>query len=427
MMVTLLVLQAAVWSQNILPDPQGVYLDGEGALRRREKDADDRLAEIRKKARGKQKEGDLCFVSLPRVLAEARKCVEAGRPIPDHLRYLGGLVKLKYIFVYPESGDLIIAGPSEPYDTKVPYRPLGQITGRPVLHLDDLVVALRAAGPGRSPQRIGCDIEVTREIVERCQKKLRELSGQVGTLGGRKVANAVADAGGLQSVKYYSIDETTRFAFVCVEADYKLKELALGLIKSPVAEVKSYNSLLTKPERHHRFSLDSDYEALIVGADGNAFELRGPSLKVNSGPLNLEGPARGEMSEAAKQFMNACNKHFEKLAANLLSWSDLSNLSDLTVLAALIAKDSLHERVKWDLAWVLDPKGYPVRPVPPVKTAHRLCNYNTAGNMMIFTHGGVLLNPLVWVEKRVQDSEARLKLPPRPEKGIWVPTRTADK
>lgn len=425
MTALLLVLQAAAWLQ-ILPDPQGVYLDGQGVLRRRERDTDDRLAEIRKKAQGKQ-EGDLCYVSLPRVLAEARKCVEAGQAIPDHLRYLGGLVKLKYVFVYPESGDLVIAGFSEPYDTRVPYRPLGQITGRPVLHLDDLVVALRAAGPGQSPQRIGCDIEVTREILERCQKKLRELSGQVGALGARKVAEAVAEAGGLQPVRYYSIDENTRFAFVCAEADYKLKELALGLIKSPVPEVKSYNSLLTRPERHHRFSLDSSYEALLVGADGNAFELRGPSLQVNSGPLSLEGPAQGEISEAARQFTTACNKHFDNLAANLLSWSDLANLSDLTVLAALIAKDRLHEKVGWDLGWVLDPKGYPARTVPAVKTAHRLCNYTSSGNMMIFTHGGVLLSPSAWIEKRMQDTEARLKRPPRPEREIWVPTRTADK
>lgn len=401
-----------------IPDPQGVDLDAEGVIRLRETAVDPRLAEIRKKG---VKQGDLCYVSLPRLLAEAKKCVDEGRPIPDSIRYLGGLVKIQYVFVYPEEGDLVLAGRAEPFDTKVPFRPLGHLSGRPVLHLDDLIVALRACSSGKIPPRIGCDIEVTKEIVERCQAKLKELTPKAQEMGGKKVAEAIAQAGGNQAVVYYSIPADSRFAVVCAEADYLLKQLALGLLKSPVSKVRSYNNMITKPERHHRFSLDSSYDALLVSPEGDAFELRGPSLKINTGLLQRLGSQDGEMSNAAKDFMNSCNKHFDEMSRHILSWADLANLSDLSVVAALIMKDGLHSKAKWDLSWVLDTKACAVGSVSPIKFAHRLCNHHYAGNMLLFTHGGVLINPGEWIGKQAKDEEGKLKKPARPDGLITTP------
>lgn len=422
-----LAMPAAAWAQGVaVADPQGIHLDNEGVLRRREKDTDNRLAEIRKRAGSKDKDPALCYISLPRLFAEAKKHLDAGQPLPERIRYLGGIVKLQYIFVFPNEDDLVIAGPAEPFDAKAAYRPLGEKTGRPVLHLDDLVTALRACGPGTKPGRIGCDIEVTQEIVDRCSAKLKELMPQSGKLGAKKVADEVAAVGGNQAVKYYVIEPTTRFAVVCAEADYKLKELALGLVKSPVAKVRTYNDMLTKPERHHRFSLDTHYDALVVSADGNAFELRGPSLKVNSGLLQRLGAQAGEMSDAARRFIDGCNNHFDEMSRALLSWSDLANLSDLTVLAALIEKDELHTRAKWDLSWAMDVKGYPVTEYAPVKAAHRLCNYNYGGNMLIFTHGGVFLNPMDWTDKRIPDEGDMLrKRAYRPDGEMQISTAPA--
>ncbi|HLG42001.1 MAG TPA: DUF1598 domain-containing protein [Planctomycetota bacterium] len=415
---------AVAWAQGrAWADPQGVFMDDDGVLRRREKDDTDRLAEIRKRAAGKEKDGQLVYVSLPRVLAEAKKCLDAGQPIPDKLRYLGGMTRLQYVFVYPDEGDIVIAGPAEPFDTKVPYRPLGEKTGRPVIHLDDLVTAMRAAGPGQKPQRIGCDIEVTKEIAERCAAKLKEVAPKAQEMGVQKAAEEIAKAGGNQAILYYTIPQNSRFAFVCAEADYLLKQLALGLYKSPVSKVRSYNDMITKPERHHRFSLESQYDSLLVSADGNAYEFRGPSLKVNTGLLQRLGQQDGEVSPAAQKFMDGCNKNWDEMSRGILSWSDLANLGDLTVLAALIGKDQLHTKSKWDIAWVMDPNGYPVKPIDSPKSAHRLCNYHYGGNMLLFTHGGVLINPQEWAAKQVKDDEGKFKRPTRPDGEVWIPTK----
>ena len=167
-------------------DPQGVHLDAKGVLRSRSTDPDPRLAELWKNAKAHQKDGKFLYVSLPRLFAEARRSVESGKGLPADLRTLGGMTRLQYVFVHPDSKDLVIAGPAEPVDAREPYRPLGKITGRPVLQLDDLVTALRSFGPGRNPDRLGCDIEITPEIKERVNAKIQAVGPAARITGFRK-------------------------------------------------------------------------------------------------------------------------------------------------------------------------------------------------------------------------------------------------
>jgi hypothetical protein len=397
-------------------DPTGVHVDAQGVLRSRTVDPDPRLAEIRKDAKSHRKDAKLLYVSLPRLFAEARRAVDAGKTLPEDLRFLGGLTKLQYIFVYPDAMDLVIAGPAEPFDAKDAYRPLGKITGRPVLHLDDLVTALRAFGPGKKPDRLGCDIEITKEIRERVAGKAKSVGPTASVVGFKKVCDQIAEAGGPQPVKYYGLDVETRFAFVCVEADYRLKQLALGILPSPVPKVQSYRSLIEKPEAEHRFSLESNYDALLVSPDGRAFELRGPSLKVNGGLLGRPESKPEDMSASGRRFMTLCNENFDALTRHLLSWTDLCNLGDLSVLAALVAEDRLAEKAGWDVSWALDPKGYPGVAMHAPASAATLCSATTIGDSAIFVTGGVWIKPADWAAKRSPDGTIAGKAS-RPEKG----------
>lgn len=407
-------------------DLEGVHIDRQGILRQRETDFDGRLADLHKRAQGKDKEGDLCYISLPRLFTEAKKHLDAGEPLPDRIRYLGGMVKLQYIFIYPDEGDIVIAGRAEPFDSKVAYRPLGEKTGRPVLQLDDLVTALRAAGPGRTPPRIGCDILITQEIADRVDKKVKEISPKLREMGAKAAADAIAEAGGMQPLKYYGVEENTRFAIVCAEADYRLKQLGLALIKSPASKVKPYFMLLTRPEQHHRFSLESHYEAILASPDSTAFELKGPSLKINGGILRLGGAASGEPSDAAKKYIAACNENYEELCRSLISWADLANLTDLVALAALVGKMELHSKAKWDTAWIMDPNGYPVARLDAPKGAAVLCNHRTTNGMVLFTSGGVGLFPKDILEAVKADEEAAFKgRARRPEGSMILPTQSA--
>jgi hypothetical protein len=397
-------------------DPQGVHVDALGVFRSRTVDPDPRLAEIRKAARSLPKDARILYVSLPRLFAEARRLQESGKPLPDEIRYVGGMTKLQFVFLYADSKDLVIAGPAEPFDAREAYRPLGKLSGRPVLHLDDLATALRAFGPGLKPDRLGCDIEITKEIQEKVAAKTKAIGPAAQVVGFRKTCDQIAEAGGPQPVKFYGVDPDTRFGFVCVEADYRLKQLALGILPSPVSKVTSYRGLLEKPEREHRFSLESNYEALAVSPDGAAFELRGPSLKVNGGLLGDPQSKPEDMSSAGQRFVALANENFEALARQMPSWADLANLGDLSVLAALVSEDRLAEKAGWDLSWILDPKGYAVARMPAPKSAATLCNFVVQGNFAIFVSGGIWIKPADWAAKRASDQRVAEKAS-RPESG----------
>jgi hypothetical protein len=410
-----------VWGQAAAAyDPQGVHVDARGVLRSRTTDPDPRLAELWKNAKAVQKDAGFLYVSLPRLFAEARRTIEAGKPLSAELRSLGGMTRLRYIFVHPDSKDLVIAGPSEPVDAREPYRPLGKITGRPVLHLDDLVTALRSFGPGRNPDRLGCDIEITPEIKERVNAKIQAVGPAARITGFRKTCDQIAEAGGIQPVKYWGLDPTTRFAFVCVEADFRLKQLGLGLL-SPIPKVESYRGLILVPEKEFRFSLESNYEALAASPDGLAFELRGPSLKVNGGLLGRPESTIQDLSPAAKRFVASCNENFDALLRHVVSWADLCNLGDLSVLAALVFGDGLAEKAGWDPSWILDPKGYPVVEMKAPTGVAVLCNYTASGNNALFLTGGVWIKPAEWAAKRASDEKLGSQAS-RPEEG-WSSSR----
>src|ERR1041385_9440157 len=72
------------------PPPQvfGIYVDSDATLRYREKDAQQQLTQIRAQARaGAAKNEALQFVSLTRILSEARALSQAAKPLPADLRF----------------------------------------------------------------------------------------------------------------------------------------------------------------------------------------------------------------------------------------------------------------------------------------------------------------------------------------------------
>lgn len=376
-------------------DPQGVYIDAGGVLRTRKVDAGDKLRELRKKAKELKPDENLKFISLPRLFAAAK---EKGA-LTDEMKYLGGMVKLEYVFVYPDEKDLVIAGRCEPVDASFPQRPVGKLTGRPVLQLDDLVVALRTCGPGKDGTVFGCLIAQTTEAQVAMVETLKSMTDVVKNKPDkrREVADAMAAAAGLQPVEFFKIEPKTRFAYVCVEADYLLKRQALGLDPSPVKGLRSHLAMKTSPDTiAHRFWFETMYEPVRVAADGGAYEIRGQSLQIKTRKSFMQEDAEPE--PIAKAYADSVTKHFTALSEHLLAYADLANLADLSVLAALIAEDKLAEKVGWDLEWVL--KEYKVAEVDVPKNAETLVNYNVTSKTVIYAGGGVVLNPFDALDKK---------------------------
>jgi hypothetical protein len=387
----------------IVPDPQGVFVDAEGMLCTRTVEAGLRLDRIRAAARDRNAGLDFICVSLPRLFAEVRARIERGEVVPDELRYLSGLTRVRYVFVFPDDGNVVLAGPAEPIVADFPGRPLGGVTGRPVLQLDDLVVALRTCGPGREGNAFGCSIDLTAEATERMFARMRELRDMIRREPDRRaeVAQEMAHAAGPMEVRFFGIEGGSRLAFVMVEADYLLKRHALRLDPTPVARARSYLERVRQPGRAaHRFWFELDVEAIRTTPGRDAFELAGRSLKVSTRRSFAE--EEEEPAREAAEYARDLTREFGAISEWILAWADLENVADLAIVAALIARERLAERAGWDLGWVLE--RYPVGGVDTPRRAPPLVNYHVPGGAVIYLGGGVRIAPARAVETLAEDA-----------------------
>ena len=88
-----------------------------------------------------------------------------GREPSEAMQTLAGLRRIKYILVYPETGDIVLAGPAGDWrrDARGPLCRCR--VHAPVLNLDDLVVTLRNADSGLG--RFGCSIDSAARTISR--------------------------------------------------------------------------------------------------------------------------------------------------------------------------------------------------------------------------------------------------------------------
>ena len=82
--------------------------------------------------------------------------------LPDEIVYLAGMQRIQYVLVYPEQHDIVLAGPGEGWKVDDAGHVVGVTTGRPVLLLEDLLVALQAVDT-RPDQGISVSIDPTAE------------------------------------------------------------------------------------------------------------------------------------------------------------------------------------------------------------------------------------------------------------------------
>jgi hypothetical protein len=392
----------------------GVYIDADATLHQRQTDTASDLASQRLRAKALNqppKAQDLTCVSLPRLFAAVRSLSEQKKETPENLRYLSGITQIRYVFVYPEEHDLIIAGVSEPFDATIKTQPQGKVTGRPVLHLDDLVTALRNRGA------FGCSIDPHPDSLNRSNAVMKEYANATRTAR----MNALKEAMGLQQVRLFGAPADSRLAFVTIAADYKLKRLVLGMDPMPIPGVGS--PVDNSRAAANRFWFEVNYAPLLVSPEGDAFELRGPRLLINPGAFSTD--TKGA-TDASKTFAKNFSAKIPQLATMVPLFADLQNIADLSVVAALIHKDHLDRRSGVDLSWIMSESNYKTGVVSTPRTAETLVNY-TNGSIVA---GGVTVDAskVVASASREQDAKEALKaVRSRPSSDNWTQTKAGAK
>ena len=112
-------------AQNITPNA-GVVIDANGVLRM-QTFADPTGALMKERISGQKemlantdaaKSSKLRKVSLNRLEAAIKAQAASDRKPTDEMRFLAGLTRLQYVFFYPETGDIVVAGPAEGFASR---------------------------------------------------------------------------------------------------------------------------------------------------------------------------------------------------------------------------------------------------------------------------------------------------------------------
>lgn len=293
---------------------------------------------------------ELRMVSLRGLEAACEDAIKNNMgQLPDEVKFLAGLQRIQYVFVYPEENDIVLAGPGEGWRVSDDATMVGITTGRPVLHLDDFLVALRTVHEARRGG-ISVSIDPTAEGNRNLQELFDSQRGRPLNPTPQFEA-AVKQAFGPQMVTLTGVPETSHFARVLVAADYRMKRLAMNLEKSPVRGFGSYLDMI-KTSRvagdvNPRWWMACNYDPMAASEDKLAWELRGPGVKVMTEDefVTEDGTvaATGRTSAAAKRWADNMTSKYDELSAADPVFGELRNLMDMCVVAALIEKERLGE------------------------------------------------------------------------------------
>lgn len=348
---------------------------------------------------------ELRKVSLAGVERALAEYLEAGKPVDESLLYLAGLQRARYVFLYPESNDVVIAGPAEGWVADPSGRVVGLSSGRPVLRLDDLAVALRVYAPaaGKRPF-LGCTIDPPEEGLARLRQFQKTIPHVVAASQRAEVAAVCArgtrTALGMAEVRLFGVSPATHFARVLLEADYRMKCMAVGLEPPPVKMTTFLGSLRSPPANTlQRWWLTPDYECVRLSDDGLAMEIAGQGVQLQTedraiaadGQLTRTG---GAPHPAAAAFAKSFTDRYTAIAAVSPVYAELRNLIDLAIAAAWLRQRDAAALTGWSAEVLRDEGRFATETLTTPKKVACVANAVWTGNrLLVPAGGGVSISP----------------------------------
>ena len=342
----------------------GVIVDADGVLRhhsatdRTGKLFADRAAAARAQL-GRQLAGPskLRKVSLNRLEAAIKAKGEKNAPISEEMKYLAGLTRVHYVFFYPETNDIVLAGPAEGWLADPVGRVRGIESNRPIVLLEDLVAALRAYPPtGKKTNVIMCSIDPTEEGLAKMQAFLRSIGSVNPNVGSAdEIVNGLRTSLGMQNIRVGGVPATTHFAQVLIEADYRMKLIGIGIERPPIrlaSYVDKANPAMVSKNALQRWYFIPDYQCVRVTPDNNGMELVGDGVKlVGEDQVVLrDGTRKSNMksNKASQAFVTGFTEKYTQLAARVPVFAQLRNCIDLAVAAAFIQQQDYYGKSGWN-------------------------------------------------------------------------------
>lgn len=336
----------------------GVSIDTSGLITSTEKGARaalrNEIKALLKAPPNELKDGvELRLISLKQIeQTAAQSGAKYAEELPADIRFLAGLQRIQYVLVYPDTNDIVLAGPGEGWKLSDDGEIVGEKTGKPVLRLEDLLVAMRTVDVARQGG-ISCSIDPTEEG----RKRLDAVLAKGATYSSALLAS-IRRALGNQVVTVEGVPTDSHLARVLVSSDYHMKRIAMKLEPTPLTELPSFIDMLKREETlpdnmMPRWWLEYARQPLGKSEDGLAFELPAQRVKCLTEDEVADASGRvsgtGAANPVAQRWADAMTSHYEELASKEPAFGELANVMDMCVVAALIAKERLLEKAGCEL------------------------------------------------------------------------------
>ena len=361
-------------------------------------------------------------VSLLQLDEQLTTLAKAGSTIPPELKYLAGLTRIDYVVIDREKRDLSLVGPAEGFAPDLQGRMRGVSTGRPVLNLEDLLVAWRAVQSKHTS--ISCSIDATKEGIAAFNAFTSQ--NQVATPNSvGKLFDAMAAKLGKQAITVNGIPNDTHFAMVLVEADLRMKRIALGKDPSNVKGVTSHLHFLREGGNTlSRWWFTPLYDPIQANADRSLYHLSGQRLQLlaqdeftnamgdrANAPFNKSGTTK---------FVQQFTDHLPELAVAHPSFAELQNLFDWMVVCTLIRNHQLDASIQWKPDALNDATLLPTKSYPVPTGVDAVAMTNRVGRTVLGLVGGVELdaNSVVAKTATLENGPAQ-PLPSTHQSRVW--------
>lgn len=392
---------------TLIGDPiAGIDVDATGVLKVRQ--FDPRLANERlKAARAARADQDvmrpskLRKVSLRRLESAIESAGQNGEKLSDEMLAMAGLTAVKYVFYYPDTQDIVIAGPAEGYFADPTGRFIGTSTGRPNVLLEDWVTAMRAYAPGDRPTGvISVSIDPTPEGLQRMQRFLGSVRGRLKPNDAQRLAAGLKNNLGLQTVTFKGIPDTTHFARVLVEADYRMKLAGIGLERLPVrmmSYVERANPKSVASNAMERWFFQPNYDGVAVSDDSYAMQIKERGVQLVGENERVAGGQRVKgrrVNKASQAFCRDFSEKYNLIADRVRIYAELRQLIDVAIAAAYIQEQDFYTQAAWEAPVFMDESTVSVETYVAPEQVETAVNAIWRGNtLMTPLGGGVHMRP----------------------------------
>lgn len=353
--------------------------------------------------RDMQRSTKMRMISLRGLEQAITQAKDEGKPLSREVIYMAGLQRIEYIVLSPEENDIILAGPADGIKVTENGDVVGATTGTPVLRLEDFLVAMRSTENARTGTGISVSIDPTENGIKQLQGLFSRLRRANQPFNPAMQAN-VEQAMGDQMITLTGVPTDSRFSQVLVAADYKMKRLSMGLEQAPISNFPSFMEIAQRANAKKvvaapRFWMECHYEPVAKSADGNIWQIRGQGVKTLTEESRFDRNGKksqtGKQNRFAKQWADSMTERFDELAKAEPAFRELRNLMDLSVVAAILEREQLTQKMELDIPAIRGLTNAAITPSRSVpKTVPAQCSFvKIAQSWLVSASGGVQLDP----------------------------------